>query len=123
MLTKERETTEPWGAHVGPLAPFILGMNIGVFVIALLLMCITEATVIHGLWSIPMPHISYAKRFYIPLFVLFPALFGLITRVSIAQQSKRGQISLSVAAQLQSSLGTLLVFTYIALSQLANVAF
>jgi len=123
MLTKEEEPKEPWGKPTDSSASFSLILSTILFVFALILMCICEAEVTHGLWFNSNLHLSILKRFNITLGVLIPGLMGVAIRLAVNRQSKTGETSLRAASTLNSFLGSLLVFTYIAISNLVNVAF
>jgi hypothetical protein len=123
MLTKEQEPTEPWGETTSPNAEFIRVMTNVAFWVAALLICLCEAIVIHGLWFKPQLSLSAAKLYLIPLGVFVPGFFGFAVRLAIKGYSKRGQISLRAAQEIDSSVVALLVFAYISLLDLAPIAF
>jgi hypothetical protein len=124
MLTKEQEPTEPWGELIEPWGPVSRNMQRhGFWVGALIFMCISEALVIHGLWFNSRRSFSNEKLFFVPLYVLLPCLMGFATRVGIGKGSKTGQISLPAAASLNIGLGVLLMITYMAILELAGIAF
>jgi len=123
MLTKEQEPTEPWGERTDTLVPRNLIGSPFFFVFALLFMCISEGLVVHGLWFSANPHFSVLKRLKLPLVVMMPGLMGFVLFGYVAKMSKVGQVSLSAAAQLKFSLGMMLMIVYLAILDLAEIAF
>jgi hypothetical protein len=125
MLTKEQEPTEPWG-ETDALAVSRTVMRIGYiggWAIALLCLCAFEAIVIHGLWFKPQPHITTVRLFTITSKVMLPGFLGLVMLFWIGKISKIGHISLTAAAGLKLILSVLLAFVYIALLDIADIAF
>lgn len=123
MLTKEQEPTEPWGDLIIGNSLLYGKLSMVFFVAAALIMFFVEAIAIHELWFKPNPSLSYTKRSIIPLYVFLPCFLGFALRVGIARFSKVGQISLPAAANLELSLSSLLVITYIAILLLTEIAF
>jgi hypothetical protein len=125
MLTKEQEPTEPWGEPIRPLALGPVSRHIPelVWVGALLFMCFSEALAIHGVWFKPQPHLDIVRRCEISVYNLLPSLMGFGLRIGIGRMSKVGQISLSAAEKLRSSLGIILFITNMVLIELTGIAF
>ena len=123
MLANEQEPTESCGEPTETSASFNRIGSAILFVLALILMCICEAEVINGLWFGAAFHMSTAKRLLTPLSILLPGFFSFVIRLVVKKQSKDGEISLRAASILNNLLGALVVFTYIAISHLVDVAF
>jgi hypothetical protein len=123
MLTKEQEPSEPSGIPTKHETSVFGAGSTALFVLVLLLLFVSETLVIHGLWFNPTPSLSYAKRFIIPLYVLFPGFLGLGLLREIGRMSKAGQISLIAAGKFRISLGLVLMMSYMSILDLANIAF
>jgi len=123
MLTKTQEPPEASERPAGPRSEFIAIASSIAFWLALLMMCICEAVVIHGLWFKRMPPVSTAKLFTYPTSILIPGLLGLALRAMIKKKAGMGELSPRIVTSLDQLLSILILFTYIAMLNLAGLAF
>jgi hypothetical protein len=99
-----------WGAKVFLVIDFVF-------------LCLVEADVIRGLWFRHEPSSDTFAKFEIPIFVLFPFLLALAARMTIRRLSTVGEVHRSVTARIQYGISFMPFMAYMAMLQLAKIAF
>lgn len=93
------------------------------FVASLICLCLDEAYAIRGLWFRVHPAMHTVRGFDLPFLVWTPALGAFILIQSICRLARRGEISASLAANLNTGVGVLLLMAYLIMTRLAEIAF
>jgi hypothetical protein len=83
--------------------------------------CVAET--IHGLWFKGALPDDSLKRYFLPVFVTFPALILLAFRRAVRRGVEQGKIASSFAAKIISGLSVVIVIAYICILDLAELAF
>jgi hypothetical protein len=86
-------------------------------------LCLVETWVIHGLWFRDGVSSDTFAKFEIPIFVLFPFLLALAARMTVRKLSKVGEVQPSVSARVQYVISFMPFMAYMAMLQLAKIAF
>jgi hypothetical protein len=120
MLAKEQEPTEPWGDSGGQLQASYEPLCKVLFGLAVVLFLMAEGIGIHALWFAPRQPVSILKRCNLSLYMTLPLLWGFIVYIGIGKMSKAGQVSIAAAAQLRFYLGSMMIWTYLAILQLVD---
>jgi hypothetical protein len=107
---------DAWDPSFGLASKLLLFVALGT-------MCLLEATVIRGLWFKHRASSDIFDQFYIPILVLFPSLMALVARLAVRRLSKKGEIQPTAAGRIQQIIGVLTLMAYLAMLQLANIAF
>jgi uncharacterized membrane protein YkvI len=115
MQTKEQEHTEDQ-------IPIYRWINAILFVLAILLMCSAEAKLIRILWFDSRPFSDVLLKYMGPAYVSLPLLLAFAMRFKIRKMTTSKHITVRAANMLVLFLGLLMMITYIALSQLTDIA-
>ena len=93
------------------------------FVASLACLCLDEAFAIHGLWFRRHPVDYRLRGFDLPFLVWIPALVAFLLSYSIRRMARRGQISIPLAASLDSGVSLLLLISYLLITRLTQIVF
>jgi hypothetical protein len=96
---------------------------IPLFIASLICLCLDEAYAIRGLWFRAQPALHRMRGFDLPFLVWTPALGAFILIQCIRRLARRGEISASLAANLNTGVGVLLLMAYLLMTRLAQIAF
>ena len=92
-------------------------------IIDFVFLCLVEAHVIRGLWFRHGATTDTLDKFEIPIFVLLPSLMALAALITIRKLAKAGEVKPSVPARIQYVISIMLLMVYLAMLQLAKIAF
>jgi hypothetical protein len=109
-LTEYSRLSVEWGAKIFLVFDFVF-------------LCIVEAHVIRGLWFRHGATTDTLDKFEIPIFVLLPSLMALAALITIRKLAKAGEVKPSVPARIQYVISIMLLMVYLAMLQLAKIAF
>lgn len=93
------------------------------FLASLICLCIDEAFAIRGLWHRSQPGYHALRGFDLPFLVWTLALGAFLLMLNIRRMTRRGEISPSTAASLDSGIALLLLVAHLLMTRLAQIAF
>jgi hypothetical protein len=92
-------------------------------VVATLLMFLSEANIIHGLWLGTVARDYGYKRFTVPFIVLAPLILAIAVRIGSKRILAAGRLSPAASARFDLFFGCFLMITYTCILELAELAF
>jgi hypothetical protein len=119
----QNNPVEPLDNSTEAYDPTFTGYATFFFFIDFLFLCFLEVDVIGGMWFKHAASYDTYTKFSVPIFLLLPYVLALAAAFAVRKLSRKGQIQRTAAGRIQYTIGVLVLVSYVAMQELARVAF
>ena len=100
-----------------------LDLSTSLFVLSFVAMCLCEAYVIRGVWIAHATFHGKVRGSELPFLIWMPVFAGLMLRLVIRKRMERAEIRPSLAADLNTWVGGVLLLAYLLMARMAEIIF